>query len=126
MRRKAGVKKKGLVNNVTLTEALSSITIPALTPEQLANIASQVPQTDISGKVDKVTGKGLSTNDLTDLLKTGYDGAVAHAGSAHAPSNAQKNSDITGAEIEAKLTGVITTHSHSAGGLTQSQIRRLC
>ncbi len=30
----------------------------------------------------------------------------------HAPSNAQKNSDITKAEIEAKLTGTITTHSH--------------
>ena len=32
---------------------------------------------------------------------------------AHAPSNAQKNSDITKAEIEAKLTGTITSHDHS-------------
>lgn len=38
-----------------------------------------------------------------------------HIGSAHAPSNAQKNSDITKAEIEAKLTGTITSHSHSGG-----------
>jgi hypothetical protein len=38
-----------------------------------------------------------------------------HVASAHAPSNAQKNSDITKAEIEAKLTGVITSHSHSGG-----------
>ena len=30
----------------------------------------------LSGKVDKVTGKGLSTNDLTTELKKGYDGAV--------------------------------------------------
>lgn len=29
-----------------------------------------------------------------------------------APNNAQKNSDITKAEIEAKLTGQITTHTH--------------
>ena len=29
---------------------------------------------------------------------------------------AQKNSDILKAEIEAKLTGVISTHSHSGGG----------
>jgi len=36
---------------------------------------------------------------------------VAHA-AVHAPSNAQKNSDITKAEIEAKLTGVISSHSH--------------
>ena len=38
-----------------------------------------------------------------------------HVGSSHAPATAQKNSDITKAEIEAKLTGVISTHSHSGG-----------
>ena len=30
----------------------------------------------LNGKVDKVSGKGLSTNDLTTELKKGYDGAV--------------------------------------------------
>ena len=30
----------------------------------------------LNGKVDKITGKGLSTNDLTTELKKGYDGAV--------------------------------------------------
>jgi len=30
-----------------------------------------------------------------------------------APSNAQKNSDITKAEIEAKLIGEISSHSHN-------------
>jgi hypothetical protein len=39
-----------------------------------------------------------------------------HIASAHAPSNAQKNSDITKAEIEAKLTGEISSHSHAGGG----------
>jgi len=34
--------------------------------------------------------------------------------SSHAPSNAQKNSDITKAEIEAKLTGELTSHTHAA------------
>ena len=53
------------------------------------------------------------TNDLTDTLKSNYDTAYTHSQSAHAPSNAQKNSDITKAEIEAKLTGNITTHTHS-------------
>lgn len=37
----------------------------------------------------------------------------AHVTSAHAPSDAQKNSDITKAEIEAKLTGTISSHSHA-------------
>ena len=53
------------------------------------------------------------TNDLTNKLKANYDAAYTHSTSAHAPSNAQKNSDITKAEIEAKLTGNITTHTHS-------------
>lgn len=34
-------------------------------------------KTALRGKVDKVTGKGLSTNDLTDSLKTAYDGGLA-------------------------------------------------
>lgn len=70
---------------------------------------------DLSGLQPKETGKGLSVNDLTTALKTSYDSAVTHAGSSHAPATAQKNSDITKAEIEAKLTGVISTHSHSGG-----------
>lgn len=69
--------------------------------------------TALAGKVDKVTGKGLSTNDLTDTLKSNYDTAYTHSQSTHAPSNAQKNSNITKAEIEAKLTGEITSHSHA-------------
>jgi hypothetical protein len=40
----------------------------------------------------------------------------AHLAAAHAPSNAQKNSDITKAEIEAKLTGEISSHSHASSG----------
>ena len=69
--------------------------------------------TALAGKVDKVTGKGLSTNDLTNTLKTNYDTAYTHSQSTHAPSNAQKNSDITKTEIEAKLTGEISSHSHA-------------
>ncbi len=38
-----------------------------------------------------------------------------HVTAAHAPSNAQKNSDITKAEIEAKLTGEIVSHTHAGG-----------
>jgi len=65
--------------------------------------ASGSDNQDLSGLQPKETGKGLSANDLTDILKTAYDNAVAHAGNAHAPSNAQKNSDITDTEIQAKI-----------------------
>lgn len=45
----------------------------------------------------------------------GDQGQIAynHSQSAHAPTNAQRNADITKAEMEAKLTGNITTHSHN-------------
>ena len=39
--------------------------------------AKAYTDTVASGKVDKVTGKGLSTNDLTDELKSTYDTAVS-------------------------------------------------
>lgn len=52
---------------------------------------STAQQKALDGKVDKVTGKGLSTNDLTATLKSNYDAAYTHSISAHAPSNAEKN-----------------------------------
>lgn len=46
---------------------------------------------ELAKKVDKVDGKGLSTNDLTNELKAQYDAAYAHSQEAHAPANAQAN-----------------------------------
>ncbi len=45
-----------------------------------------------------------------------FQTAYTHSQAAHAPSNAQANTDITKAEIEAKLTGSISSHSHAGGG----------
>lgn len=45
----------------------------------------------LDAKVDKVDGKGLSANDLTNALKSNYDKAYTHSQSTHAPSNAQAN-----------------------------------
>ena len=45
----------------------------------------------ITKKVDKVSGKGLSTNDFTNDLKNNLKTAYDHSQSAHAPSNAEKN-----------------------------------
>ena len=58
-----------------------------------------------------IVGTSGTTYDL-NRINTAY----THSTAAHAPSNAQKNSDITKAEIEAKLTGAITTHTHSYAG----------
>ncbi len=43
----------------------------ALTP------SSKAVNIDLSGKVDKVSGKGLSTNDFTDAYKNKIDGAAS-------------------------------------------------
>ena len=54
-------------------------------------------------------GETSSTAYRGDRGKTAYD----HSQVAHAPSNAQKNSDITKGEVEAVLTGSITSHTHA-------------
>ena len=41
--------------------------------------------------VHKEDGKGLSTNDLTDSLKSKYDDAYTHSQAAHSPDDAEKN-----------------------------------
>ena len=46
---------------------------------------------ELDSKVDKVDGKGLSTNDLTATLKSNYDTAYTHSQQAHAPADAEKN-----------------------------------
>lgn len=46
------------------------------------------------GKVDKEDGKGLSTNDLTDTLKSNYDAAYNHSQSSHAVADAEKNTIV--------------------------------
>lgn len=103
-------KVSGLVDSAP--ETLDTLKELATALGNDPNFATTITN-QIGNKVDKVNGKGLSTNDLTDALKSNYDTAYTHSQSAHAPSNAQKNSDITKAEIEAKLTGDITTHTHS-------------
>ena len=103
-------KVAGIVNSAP--ETLDTLNELATALGNDPNFATTVAN-QIGTKVDKVDGKGLSTNDLTNTLKANYDTAYTHSQATHAPSNAQKNSDITKAEIEAKLTGNITTHTHS-------------
>lgn len=44
--------------------------------------------------VKQESGKGLSTNDLTNTLKSNYNSAYTHSTTAHAPSNAEKNTIV--------------------------------
>ena len=70
---------------------------------------------EVAKKADKSHGTHLTLGTGSGNAYRGDYGNTAynHSQAAHAPSNAQKNSDITKAEIEAKLIGTITTHKHT-------------
>lgn len=60
-------------------------------------------------------GKSATGHNHAGVYEPADAAIQTHVQAAHAPSNAQKNSDITKAEIEAKLTGEISSHSHAGG-----------
>ena len=99
--------------------------IPTKTSELNNDSGFLTSHQDLSNYVQKETGKGLSTNDLTTILKQNYDNAYTHSQSTHAPANAQKNSDITKEEIEEKLTGEISSHSHANSSVTGSEFKKV-
>lgn len=74
----------------------------------------------VSNKVDKVSGKALSENDLTNALKANYDAAYTHAESAHAPNDAEKNTIVkikqNGIELIPDSTRVIDLGTVLTGG----------
>ena len=65
-----------------------------------------------------VLGLGTAAEQPVGAFEAAGAAAAAVAAHAlvHAPATAQANADITKAEIEAKLTGVIASHSHAGGG----------
>lgn len=70
------------VTGIVDTELSSTSTNP---------VQNKVINTVLGTKVDKVDGKGLSTNDLTAELKGKYDESYNHSQVEHAPANAQAN-----------------------------------
>ncbi len=73
-------KVAGIVNSAP--ETLDTLNELAQALGNDPNFATTVA-TEIGGKVDKVDGKGLSTNDLSNVLKGQYDMAYQHSQSAH-------------------------------------------
>ena len=87
----------GFITTADIPEgAAASTTTPkmdgtATTGTELAFARGDHVHPSDTTKVDKETGKGLSTNDLTNALKGNYDAAYTHSVAPHAPSNAEKN-----------------------------------
>lgn len=92
----------------------------------LPSIITQDTSNRFVTDAEKTSWNAKSTLALGTTSVTAYRGdygntAYTHSQAAHAPATAQKNSDITKAEVEAKLIGDITSHTHSVY-VTQDQL----
>jgi hypothetical protein len=69
-------------------------------PDKDGTVAMVGDIPDISNKVDKVTGKGLSENDLTDTLKSNYDSAYSFSqDNSHINTDLFSNGRVSGGII---------------------------
>lgn len=132
--------------NTQLASLIDSAPETLNTLDELANALGDDPNfattiaNQIGTKVTAVEGKGLSTNDLTDSLKTNYDAAYAHViatNNPHGVSLSQLGINASAAElnyvdgvtsnIQTQLNGKAATHSHpylsSSGGTTTGAIK---
>ncbi|MDD5038725.1 MAG: hypothetical protein PHN78_05350 [Dehalococcoidales bacterium] len=102
----------GKIANAQLT---SGVDIADAISKKHSNLLDHSNHLDHDGNAQDIVIAGKTT---LAIVKSDTDvaGAISHSLSAHAPANAQKNSDITKGEIEAKLTGEISTHTHAGGG----------
>ena len=79
--------------------------------------------TQIDSAIDNTHAPGSDNQDLSGKSDVGHlhtgtyepanSNIQTHVTFAHAPVNAQKNSDITKGEVEAVLTGELTSHTHA-------------
>ena len=123
---------EALRTNSTNPSAIASAVSDYLTahPVTIDSLAATKVTTDSTHRfttdtmASKLAGIEAGAASLTTVkADTQVAGAITHSTSSHAPIDAQKNSDITKAEIEAKLTGEISSHSHAGGsGLTQAEV----
>ena len=74
----------------------------------------------LSDKVDKVNGKGLSTNDLTDTLKASYDGAITDVSNLK-KLGAEKNT-IVGVKVNGSPLSIDSNRNVDVTVPTTSQI----
>lgn len=80
--------------------------------EEIDNSKFSGDYNDLENKPVIPTADELLSDEQKAQISTAYD----HSQELHAPADAQKNSDITKTEIEAKLTGAITSHTHNYAG----------
>lgn len=93
------------VNKIAVTDATNNLKTISKLP------ADKVTHQDITGKVDKVTGKGLSANDFTDALKSKLDNIDAEANKYTHPSS-HASSMIVEASALANIGSAANANQH--------------
>jgi hypothetical protein len=90
------------------------VTTLIINKDESATLVSNLKDAWITQESASVSA-GLELGETSTTAYRGDRGLTAytHSQSTHAPANAQKNSDIIKSEIEAVLTGAITTHTHA-------------
>ena len=92
--------------------------------EQLSRFKEKVQAlitSAVNGKVDAVDGKGLSTNDLTNTLKSNYDAAYTHSnnGDVHVTTTQKTAWDgKADGDHNHDAAYAAKTHSHAFNDLT--------
>lgn len=73
----------------------------------------------LSNKVDKVSGKGLSTNDFTSAYKTKLDG-IATGANKYVHPNDSNTRHVTDAQIASWDSKASGTHNHNSSQITDA------
>lgn len=107
-------KLSGIATGANKTTVDSALSSSSTNPVQ-----NKVVNTALSGKVDKVDGKGLSTNDYTTTEKNKLAGIAAGANAYTHPSYTAKSSGLY------KVTVDATGHVSGATAVTKSDITGL-
>lgn len=100
----------GFINQTDLDAAIGGITVPTKT-SQLANDSGYITSADVQNKVDKVDGKGLSTEDYTTAEKEKLANLSAPENKSFATANWTSN-------------GGQYTYTVAAGGKTPTMVMR--
>lgn len=83
------------------------------------NITKTEVETLLNNKVDKVSGKGLSTNDFTAAYKTKLDGIEAGANKYVHPSDSNTR-HVTDAQITTWNNKANATHTHTSAQISDA------
>ena len=119
--------KPATTNNAGIVQLTDSIQSDSTTTAATPHSVKQVYE-ETKNKVDKVSGKALSTNDLTNDLKATYDAAFQHSIAPHANIDSTKT-EASSANGCIKINNgdvVVYTHpgTHPASMITTDETHR--